>query len=497
MTRRSYWLLGAILALAGALRLIGLEGRGIQYDDAFSIFLSRQSLENIISGTASDTMPPLYYLLLHFWIGLGGEGLGWLRLLSVILNLGSLVFLFLLVQAVSDTSAGLWALFLAAISPLQVYHAQDLRMYALLALAQVGYGWFFVRILKQSNGSVHWVNWVGLAACAIVAMYAHNLAVFVLAVPDIYLIARRKWRLLAQLVVVQAVVGLLTLPWLVMIPGQVAKIQRAFWTPQPGIVEVMQSVLMVFTNLPLPEGWFWLAVALALSLLALLVGFLEGIRLYRQGKLPGILVALAFVPPILLFVASYLMRPVFVTRGFLASTLFFLGLVGIILDQRRRWLPAILILAGFIGGAAIGLPIHYTFDGFPRSPFSSAVSYLRTVVQPGEVVVHDNKLSFFPAHYYAPDLRQVFLADAAGSANDTYALASQQALSLFPEESIDKAVGNSRRVFFVVFETTIMEYQQAGFADHPQLAWLKKHFPLSSEQRFNDLLVYVFEGEGQ
>ena len=90
MTSRTRWWLAGIFGLSLVLRCIELQGRSIAYDDAFSIFLSQQNFPNIIAGTAADTMPPLYYFLLHGWILIGGDGLAWMRILSVILNLGAL-----------------------------------------------------------------------------------------------------------------------------------------------------------------------------------------------------------------------------------------------------------------------------------------------------------------------------------------------------------------------------------------------------------------------
>ncbi len=91
------WQFLIVLALALILRLIVIGTRSIQYDDAFSIFLSERSLAEIVRGTAADTMPPLYYFLLHFWLQVG-RSLTWLRLLSVLLSLGSVTMLFLLVR---------------------------------------------------------------------------------------------------------------------------------------------------------------------------------------------------------------------------------------------------------------------------------------------------------------------------------------------------------------------------------------------------------------
>jgi hypothetical protein len=496
MTSRTRWWFLGILLLGLGLRCITLEARSIAYDDAFSIFLAGQDLPAIVSGTAADTMPPLYYFLLHGWIQLGGSGLGWLRLLSVFLNLATLVALYGVTRALAGETAGLWALFLGAISPLQMYHAQDLRMYALLALGQVSYCWFFIRIWQgKSNGLWRWGNWAGLILSGAVAMYSHNLAIFVLAVPNFFLLARREWRHLGQLLLGQIGIGVLALPWLLLIPGQVAKIQHAFWTPQPGILEVIQSIILYTTHLPLPDGL--LAAGLAISLVVLVLIAVETWRLWRERAFPSFLFELAFLPPALLLIASYLMRPVFVTRGFLAAALGYLGLAGVIVAQRWRQRPvgplvAGLIAAGFVAGAGIGLPAHYTFDVFPRSPFQAAMVYLRERVQSGDQIVHDNKLSYFPSHYYAPDLPQAFLADPPGSANDNLALASQEAFHIYPISTIEQASQGARRVFYVVFEVTLEEYKNAGFAEHPQLAQLKTAFRQTGEVRFNDLVVYEF-----
>ncbi len=490
MTLKMRWGLVGILAIGLVLRVVQLQGRSIAYDDAFSYFLAQQDFTKIIQGTAADTMPPLYYFLLHGWIGLGGSQLWWLRLLSVGLNLGTVVVLFMLVRLLAGETAGMWAAFLGAISPLQIYHAQDLRMYALLAFCQLLYILFFVRIYSVNRAKIPWLDWIGLVLAGAGAMYTHNLAVFVLVVPDLFLLFKRNWRALFRLILAQIAIGLIALPWLAMVPGQVEKIQRAFWTPRPGLVEIVQSVILTTTQLPLPG--IWLTVGLAASLMVTLVIGWETIRLGRAGKLPGFLVSLAFIPPLILFVVSYIMRPVFVTRGFLAAMTGFLGLAGVVIARRWPQLPAWLVLLGLICGSAIGLPYHYTFEEFPRSPFQAAMVDLRAAVKPGDQIIHDNKLSFFPSHYYAPDLAQSFLMDEPGSPNDTLAPASQQAMGLYPQKDLPQAVGSSNHIFFILFDTTLQEYLQSGSPDHPQLAWLKAHFTLSGQTHYNDLFVYEF-----
>ncbi len=507
--KRNSRLLLIILAFSLTLRALYLGSREIWYDDAFSILLSGNSLASIVSGTAADTMPPLYYFLLHFWLAIS-HSLVWIRLLNVLISLGVVGMLYLVVSALFGASAGLWAALLAAISPFQIYHAQEVRMYSLLALTLLGYTWFFIliwqrgrlpqevtiRLAREGDGASRKLSgsrllWVGLVLCGAMSLYTHNLAVFTLVVPDAYLLLRRQWRLLGKLATAQALMGLLFLPWLVFVPGQISKIQTAFWTPRPGPVELIQAIIQFNASLPLPG--LWMMVAAILSFLILTVVLVEGLRKSERGAGLGLLATFALVPPALLFAASYLMRPVFVPRGMILSSLAYYGLAGAIIARPERKVIGIFLAALFAAAALISLPYQYRYSEFPRSSFRQATAYLAARVQPRDAVVHDNKLSFFPMYYYDPSLPQRFVTDEPGSHNDTLAPQSQAALGLYAEPDLERAVLDSSRVYFVVFTEAIQEYQQQGKADLPDLTWLRAHYRQADRQAFNDLEVYTFE----
>ncbi len=510
-----------LLAFSLALRVLYLGSREIWYDDAFSILLSGKTLSAIVSGTSVDTMPPLYYFLLHFWM-LAGHGLVWIRLLNVFLSLGVVGLLYGVVSALFDTQTGLWAALLAAISPFQIYHAQEVRMYTLLAFALLGYTWFFIRIWQHSkqesvknasfrrgradtipfvrskSGSSRKLpsirsarlNWIGLVVFGTAALYTHNLAVFSLVALDGFLLLRRQWRLLGRLVAAQALMALLFLPWLVFVPGQISKIQTAFWTPRPGLVELIQTVIQFNASMPLPALSLIAAAVLSFAILTMIA--IEGLRKSERSIGLGLLAVLALVPPALLFAVSYLMRPVFVPRGMILSSLAYYGIAGAVIARPNRKGIGSLLAVLFVMAAMISMPYQYQYSQFPRSPFRQALAYLQSSLQPGDVVVHDNKLSFFPMDYYDPALPQTFVADTPGSHNDTLALQSQAAMNLFAQPDLEQAVGVSSRIYFVVFSETIQEYTQQGLAGHPSLAWFESRYQQVDRRAFNDLEVYTF-----
>jgi uncharacterized membrane protein len=70
-----------------------------------------------------------------------------------------------------------------AVSPLQIYHAQELRMYTCLVLGQVLYYWSFFRLfIAEQDKRPRWL-WGTLIIGGAMAMYSHNLAIFGLAAP--------------------------------------------------------------------------------------------------------------------------------------------------------------------------------------------------------------------------------------------------------------------------------------------------------------------------
>lgn len=490
VARAAQHALALSLALGFVLRVLAANSRSLQYNDTFSIFLAARSLPEILSGTAADTMPPLYYFLLHFWMSISQQ-VWFIRLLTTLLSLLVIAINYALVAHLFGRPAAGWAALLTAISPLQMYHAQDVRMYALLLVGQSGYLLFFARLyFVRSGQSAQRRDWLGLVLCGTLAMYSHNLAIFALVVPSLYLLLKWDWKALLRLALAQMCIGLLAFPWLVLISGQIAKVQKAWSLPVPGMIEVLQAIVLFTASLPLP--FLLLALVTVLSLQIFVMLSLETGRVCRTEPDVLYLVCALLLPPTLLFVASYIMRPIFIPPGFLIASLAYYALAGVVIH--RAWARGVgpVILGAFVLAAALSLPSFYTYADFPRSPYQSAMDALRVTLPPGGVLVHENKLSYFPAHFYAPELNQVFVSDAPGSPNDTFEPASQRAMQIFPQPDLSAAADGYQDVYFVVFQQTLEEYRAAGYAGHPDLAWLAEHFTLVYQQVFNDLEIYHY-----
>ena len=83
--------LATVTILAFVVRFHGITLPAIWYDEAFSVLLARHEPWQIWSLTARDVHPPLYYLVLHYWIAWFGDGALAVRSLSVIADVGTVL----------------------------------------------------------------------------------------------------------------------------------------------------------------------------------------------------------------------------------------------------------------------------------------------------------------------------------------------------------------------------------------------------------------------
>jgi hypothetical protein len=134
LRRATPFVLLAITVLGGALRFHEIGSKGLWLDEAFSVWLGWQPVGEILGWLVRiDQHPPLYYLLLHFWIAMGDSAAA-VRGLSALCGTLTIPVMYLLGRRLSDDTAGLLAALILAVSPFHVRFAQEARMYTVLTL---------------------------------------------------------------------------------------------------------------------------------------------------------------------------------------------------------------------------------------------------------------------------------------------------------------------------------------------------------------------------
>ena len=124
----------AILLLAFGLRVYRLDGQSLWNDEGTSVATAALSLEAIGRAAAADIHPPLYYVLLHFWMPLAGQTEFALRFLSVIAGVLVVAVTYQIGRGLIDRRVAVLGALLIALAPFQVYYSQEARMYIWVTL---------------------------------------------------------------------------------------------------------------------------------------------------------------------------------------------------------------------------------------------------------------------------------------------------------------------------------------------------------------------------
>lgn len=170
-------ILAAILAAGFLLRLYRLDHQSVWSDEAVSITVSAKPLASLTGLLIQrDRQPPLHSYLLHFVFAAFGYGALQARALSLVLGALSIVALYLLARRLFDARTGLISALLLTVSQLGVAYSQEARPYSLLLLLSILAAYLFASALRLRNR----LWWCAFVACAVLLMYTHYYAAFIL-----------------------------------------------------------------------------------------------------------------------------------------------------------------------------------------------------------------------------------------------------------------------------------------------------------------------------
>jgi len=146
------WLVIFITLGGGLLRVLLLANQGMWLDETVSVWIANHGVADMLQWIAKiDQHPPLYYLLLHYWIALNGDTPYYVRLLSVLFGAGTIPIIYLIGKRISGAVMGLAAAVFLALSLFNIYYAQETRMYTLLTFNAAAAIYALVRLLTDSR----------------------------------------------------------------------------------------------------------------------------------------------------------------------------------------------------------------------------------------------------------------------------------------------------------------------------------------------------------
>lgn len=202
-----------LFVLALIIRLVSAD-QSFWLDEGASIFFARLPIFSFFTSIIGDFHPPLYYLLLHFWLPLAGRTEWLIRLPNVVFGAFCVPILFLLLKEVLEKEKKRFALLgalLLMINPLHIYYSAELRMYSVNALLSLLSWLFLIKAVKSKDKDRS--SWISFTIFTVLNLYTFYGSFFNLFSQAVLVFWQYKKKI-RPFMVCTLISGLIFLPWL-------------------------------------------------------------------------------------------------------------------------------------------------------------------------------------------------------------------------------------------------------------------------------------------
>lgn len=382
----------AILFAAFLVRLIGIDGRWMWFDELLSATFVAHDLPNtLVTNLRFDIHPPLYYIQLNLWT-LGGHSDFWLMLNTVLWSVAAVGLLMWRVRRLYDMQTAWTAGALLAFSSAALVYGDQVRMYAFL-MVMILWAWIALDdwLKSERTQSFPWKASLNVVASQAAIVYSHSAGIVMISGCVLYaafeLLRTGDLRTRIHWVLTEASVAVLAVPALVLVA-----IRGASHPVAPGLDQILQT-------------WRFLAAG---ELGAEVVGAVMGVLLLgalvwlgakqRTHRIP--IVALIFAPLVIAAVISYV-KPIWLDRIFVTLIPFICLYTALLLTSllRSRRVVEVAVAAAFavmwIGVGVWGQTVRAKGDGY-----KPAAAYAHAITKPGDVVIVDGDFTYWCLMWY-------------------------------------------------------------------------------------------------
>ncbi|MBI4301209.1 MAG: glycosyltransferase family 39 protein [Chloroflexi bacterium] len=377
---------GIVLLLAFALRLYAFGEKGMWWDEGISIYFATLPIPQITweRDFALSLHPPLYYVLLSYWIKIAGSSVFALRFLSFVFGVLTVAVIYQVGRSLFNRNVAWIAAILLAVAPADVYYSQEIRMYSLTILLGLLSMFLAARLLgsgdkgaqlepqdDKSNPKLStfggWMPFLSYILVTVLGLYTYYYVAFVMVAQNIWalIIWYRKRRLPRLWLAAQIAVVFLYIPWLYVValrmiapgyelfggnivPGGVLEFAKVSWLAISAGEESRAPLALVLT-LPF--------------MLAIISAFVYVTR--GKKRRAELFMLFIYLPTYIILVYAFtLWRPLFYPRMviFLSPLIILIASFGVGSVMRRHYLLAFSSLLVLLAAGAAVPALDYDFQ---------------------------------------------------------------------------------------------------------------------------------------
>lgn len=295
------------------LKLFYLTDQDICIDEPFTIYHAQFDIHDIVTFLKPTNNPPLYEIVLHYWIKLFGIEPFSVRFLPLLFSSLTVVFVFKLASLLQEKKTALIAALLFTFSTYHIYYSHDSRAYPLFLLLSVISFFLFAKILSGTYRIKYKLAFVIINTFLV---YTHYFGFIVWFIQVIYLfVASRKQIMLFFILYVGSMLFFIP-QFMILFQRAGISVTTGTWIEKGITIESLYNKLVVFSNMPV-TAILCLVILLCLGIILILN------KERREKKQPVSAILLCsiwfFVPLLGMFVVSYKL-PVFLDRYLIFCT---------------------------------------------------------------------------------------------------------------------------------------------------------------------------------
>lgn len=375
--------------------------QSIWRDEAFSVLFAAQPVSSFFRVTFE---PPLYYILLHFWMKLFGENEIALRSLSL---LGFAMATVVMIHWGEKLFKKHWLSWYLPVffffNPMLLYYAFEIR----------AYGWyvFFAALSMYAYTQRKWKLYI---VSTLLGLYTHTYMVIVPAMQFLHYVFIQKKLNNAKrfsafirdpMILSVGMVGLLFSPWLIHVMLDLSRLKSSWYFPVD--INLVRSVLgNIFLGYEGTPGYLW-------GFTALLSFFLVGATIFalkknRHRSRNAFFAIMTFVPLIIIIAISFI-KPLFVNRYVIPATIAEVFIVVFAIENiKNPFYQKFVALIGiiFIFGFNMWYPTRHA-----KLDSRSTILQINHLMGPRDVILADSPLIYFETLYYSQDRSKVYFFD--------------------------------------------------------------------------------------
>lgn len=224
------------------LRGDGLLDHCLWFDEIYSAHAASMPVSQMISFIAQDLVhPPLFYLVLNFWVSVFGDSMTSLRAFPLLFSVLSLVPSYLLMKQLKLSGFGIFAglLFIAA-NGMLIKYSQEVRMYSMVVTLSILSTLLFERFFRMGKGIIA----LTIVNTLLFSTHYFGFVLIVAQISSVLIWQRIKIRPIA---IAGFLASVPTLSWMLYVFGSIRQEghleQNIGWIPTPGVFAVVNSLL--------------------------------------------------------------------------------------------------------------------------------------------------------------------------------------------------------------------------------------------------------------